>query len=119
MVLDLCVHQMKAGVSKDALISKQVTWTQLEDIMASFITAKESDIEAHPFGDLDKVYYFSKALANAYTMLIAREYPDLLINACTPGFIATDMTRHRWESVGKTPAEVGCKTVSRCHEEGL
>jgi NAD(P)-dependent dehydrogenase (short-subunit alcohol dehydrogenase family) len=38
-------------------------------------------------------YGLSKAVANAYTLLVAREHPKLLVNACTPGFIATDMTR--------------------------
>jgi hypothetical protein len=32
------------------------------------------------------------------------------VNACTPGFIATDMTRHYAESQGKAPAEPGMKT---------
>ena len=38
-------------------------------------------------------YGLSKAVANAYTVLVAREHPQLRVNACTPGFIETDMTR--------------------------
>jgi NAD(P)-dependent dehydrogenase (short-subunit alcohol dehydrogenase family) len=38
-------------------------------------------------------YGFSKALVNAYNLLLAREHPDLVINAVTPGWILTDMTR--------------------------
>ena len=37
-------------------------------------------------------YGYSKALLNAYTVLHASEEPDLIINSCSPGFIATDMT---------------------------
>jgi len=47
--------------------------------------------------------------ANTYTLLLAREHPDLRINACTPGFIETDMTRHYAASQGKPPAELGMK----------
>jgi len=53
------------------------------------------------FAALDKIakeyqtgdaYRFSKALVNAYTVLLAREQPDLIINSVTPGWIQTDMT---------------------------
>lgn len=37
-------------------------------------------------------YGFSKALVNAYTWLLAKEHPDLVINSVTPGYIKTDMT---------------------------
>lgn len=37
-------------------------------------------------------YGVSKALLNAYTVLQAKAEPDLIINACTPGFIDTDIT---------------------------
>jgi NAD(P)-dependent dehydrogenase (short-subunit alcohol dehydrogenase family) len=54
-------------------------------------------------------YGLSKALANACTLLLAREHPNLRINACTPGFIDTDMTRPYAESKGKSPADLGMK----------
>jgi NAD(P)-dependent dehydrogenase (short-subunit alcohol dehydrogenase family) len=37
-------------------------------------------------------YGFSKALVNAYSFLLARNEPDLIINSVTPGWILTDMT---------------------------
>lgn len=37
-------------------------------------------------------YGFSKALVSAYTWILAKEQPDLVVNAVTPGYIATDMT---------------------------
>jgi NAD(P)-dependent dehydrogenase (short-subunit alcohol dehydrogenase family) len=37
-------------------------------------------------------YGFSKALLNAYTVIHANSEPDLVINSCTPGWIATDLT---------------------------
>ncbi|MEN0063955.1 MAG: SDR family NAD(P)-dependent oxidoreductase [Myxococcota bacterium] len=56
-----------------------------------------------------EVYGLSKALANAYTTLLAREYPELWVNACTPGFIETDLTRRFAQTSGRTPAEMGMK----------
>ncbi|CAB9519286.1 Carbonyl reductase [NADPH] 1 [Seminavis robusta] len=38
-------------------------------------------------------YGFSKALVSAYTWLLAKDHPDLVINAVTPGYINTDMTQ--------------------------
>lgn len=54
-------------------------------------------------------YGLSKALANTYTLVLAREHPNLRINACTPGFIETDLTRSYAVAEGKSPAELGMK----------
>eukprot|EP00996_Jenningsia_fusiforme_P002294 NODE_3128_length_1042_cov_38.933535_g2874_i0.p1 GENE.NODE_3128_length_1042_cov_38.933535_g2874_i0~~NODE_3128_length_1042_cov_38.933535_g2874_i0.p1 ORF type:complete len:283 (-),score=38.70 NODE_3128_length_1042_cov_38.933535_g2874_i0:94-942(-) len=55
-------------------------------------------------------YGISKALANTFTMVLAREHPQLLINACTPGFIETDLTRSLAASRGASPASMGMKS---------
>ena len=57
-------------------------------------------------------YGLSKACANTYTVLLAREHPKLRINACTPGFIATDLTKPYASGSGKTPEEMGMKPPS-------
>ncbi|MCA9704322.1 MAG: SDR family NAD(P)-dependent oxidoreductase [Myxococcales bacterium] len=54
-------------------------------------------------------YGLSKALANAYTLLLAREHPSLRINACTPGFIQTDLTRSYVASSGRSADQLGMK----------
>ena len=56
-----------------------------------------------------EAYSISKAVANAYTLYLARMYPKLRVHACTPGFIETDMTRRFVSAGGKTPAELGMK----------
>jgi len=56
------------------------------------------------------VYGLSKALANLYTIIVARENPGLKVNACTPGFIETDLTRPFAESSGRTPQQMGMKS---------
>lgn len=53
-------------------------------------------------------YGFSKACVNAYTRYLARMHPHLRINAITPGFIDTDMTKF----MGATkPPEEGTKAA--------
>jgi NAD(P)-dependent dehydrogenase (short-subunit alcohol dehydrogenase family) len=54
----------------------------------------------------ENFYGFSKALLNAYTVLHARLEPDLIINACSPGLISTDMSKGRGSppSKGAAPA---------------
>ena len=55
-------------------------------------------------------YGFSKACLNVLTRDVADMYPSLIVNACTPGFILTDMTR----DIGATnPPENG--TLSPLH----
>jgi NAD(P)-dependent dehydrogenase (short-subunit alcohol dehydrogenase family) len=52
-------------------------------------------------------YGFSKACTSLYTLLLARDNPQLLVNACTPGFIETDLTRPQAEQQGVSPRELG------------
>lgn len=51
-------------------------------------------------------YGFSKALVNAYTRILASQSPSLCVTACTPGFVATDMTTNysQFDSL-KTPED--------------
>lgn len=92
-------------------LDAQVTWPRLlafiEECLA--IAVSNAGFAASGLGD-GSPYGLSKACANTYTMIMAREQPGLRVNACTPGFIETDMTRHFAKSQGKAPAELGMKT---------
>ena len=57
-------------------------------------------------------YGLSKAAANLYTLQLARDNPTLRVNACTPGFIETDLTRPYAAGQGKSPADMGMKPPS-------
>lgn len=59
------------------------------------------------------VYGLSKACLNAYTTALAQQQPEMTINACSPGFIETDLTRRVADNMGKSPAEIGCLPVAR------
>lgn len=92
--------------------NREITWPALQAVIdeALAIDGGKDAFAAKGLGD-GSAYGFSKACANSYTMLLAREHPSLRINACTPGFIETDMTR-RYVSEGKSAAELGMKPPS-------
>lgn len=92
-------------------IDPQMTWPRLRALVddAMKIAGDARAFAAKGLGD-GAAYGFSKACGNSYTMIVAREHPSLVVNACTPGFIATDMTRHYADSQGKSAAEIGMKT---------
>jgi NAD(P)-dependent dehydrogenase (short-subunit alcohol dehydrogenase family) len=93
------------------LINPNVTWEQVDALMVECL-----DIEAAggAFAEAGlgngSAYGLSKACLNAYTISLARRHPSLTINACTPGFIETDLTRPYAEGAGKTPQEMGMKS---------
>jgi NAD(P)-dependent dehydrogenase (short-subunit alcohol dehydrogenase family) len=92
-------------------LDAQTTWPALRAFIDEClqITGGAPAFAAKGLGD-GSAYGLSKACANTYTLILAREHPGLSVNACTPGFIITDMTRRYAESQGKSPADLGMKT---------
>ena len=68
---------------------------------------KEGETRNFELGD-GSPYGVSKAAANAYTRHLALQFPDLIVNSCTPGWIDTKLTSTLRGD--KTPAQVGMKT---------
>ncbi len=97
--------------TKKLLTNPAITWTEIKDYMDKCIDdSKNNDIISDSGSNMGSAYGLSKACTNAYTIFLARKHPNLKVNACTPGFIETDMTRSMAVSVGKTPAEMGMKS---------
>lgn len=83
-------------------LNENISWKELEVLMTT--VTKEFDNSTGASKELQKfglskenghtstAYGFSKAILNSLTMLQAKELPNLKVNACTPGFIKTDMT---------------------------
>lgn len=92
------------------LTDPAVTWETIEAFMAECLSVVggESAFESRGLGS-GSAYGISKACANAYVIALARDNPGLVINACTPGFIETDLTRPMATSRGMSPAEMGMK----------
>ena len=99
--------------TKKLLANPDVSWTEIEKFMSECLKL-ESERTTDWGGDWS-AYGISKACTNAYSIYLAKKNPNLTINACTPGFIETDLTRPMAESNGKTPAEMGMKSP----EEGV
>lgn len=89
---------------------RDLTWPKLKAFLDEAV-ALGSDKAAFAQRGLGQgePYGLSKACANAYTSILARENPGYRINACTPGFIETDMTRPWAAAQNKAPAEMGMK----------
>ncbi|MCA9643644.1 MAG: SDR family NAD(P)-dependent oxidoreductase [Polyangiaceae bacterium] len=87
------------------------TWQTVEALMkeALDVRAAGGDFAGAGLGE-GNAYGLSKALLNLYTMSLAREYPRRTINACTPGYIATDLTLPHAKARGMDPAAMGMKT---------
>jgi NAD(P)-dependent dehydrogenase (short-subunit alcohol dehydrogenase family) len=91
-------------------LNDELTWPRLRALIDECITmnADKAAFAAKGLGD-GSPYGLSKALANTYTLLLARRHTGLRVNACTPGFIETDMTRGYAKAQGKSPEELGMK----------
>ena len=107
-------------------VNKEVTFAEVEErVIRPFLKIKEdaglSDdqkniaLEKMGLGSALELgnaeYGCAKATLNSYTTEMSRKYPGLLINACTPGFIATDLTKGIAEKSGKSSAEMGMKST--------
>ena len=100
-----------SDVTKKLLTNPEITWTDIQDYMDKCVDASSNnDITSDHGSSIGSSYGLSKACTNAYTMFLAGQHPNLKVNACTPGFIETDMTRPMAVSGGKTPAEMGMKS---------
>lgn len=92
-------------------LNPETEWEDLEALMKECLEM-EGDDAAFANKGLGKsnAYGLSKALTNTYVLQLARKHPSLRINACTPGFIETDLTRPMAQSRGKSPSELGMKS---------
>jgi len=103
--VSLCSEKMRVFF-QDASVS----WDEIEKLLRSVVSRPQ---DARHFQTLGlgaiNAYGLSKACVSLYTMLLARENPDLFINACTPGYIETDLTRPQAKASGASPADLGMK----------
>mmetsp|Transcript_32263 Transcript_32263/g.95017 ORF Transcript_32263/g.95017 Transcript_32263/m.95017 type:complete len:321 (+) Transcript_32263:45-1007(+) len=100
-----------AEENRSKLLSEDLTWEDIVDLAQTFtkeyedlaqaaIDAEnrgEEDVKHLPFlapsGLWLQAYGTSKSLMGAYCSILARKCPSLLSMTCSPGFIATDMSR--------------------------
>lgn len=94
-------------------LDASMTWPRLRAFLEECLAIGDdrTAFAAKGLGD-GAPYGLSKACTNALTFALASEYPALRVNACTPGFIDTDLTRHFAQSSGKSAEELGMKPPS-------
>jgi len=95
---------------RELLTESDLTWRDIEDFMEECVAAasEAGEFDSAGIGN-GSAYGLSKACLNAYTIALARNHPDVTVNACTPGFIETGMTRPMAERRGKDPEDLGMK----------
>ena len=93
----------------DASVERAILLELIHDVLR---THGDPDAFAALGLGLPNAYGFSKASVSLYTLILARENPALTINACTPGYIETDLTRPVAQSRGMSPGDLGMKAPS-------
>ena len=83
------MYVQKRDAKEQKLLSGDTDTTL--DMLEAYINSALTADGAVQVGDGD-TYGFSKACLNMLTILQAKANPSVIINSCTPGFIATDMT---------------------------
>eukprot|EP00290_Baffinella_frigidus_P005521 CAMPEP_0180134640 /NCGR_PEP_ID=MMETSP0986-20121125/10287_1 /TAXON_ID=697907 /ORGANISM="non described non described, Strain CCMP2293" /LENGTH=300 /DNA_ID=CAMNT_0022075049 /DNA_START=45 /DNA_END=947 /DNA_ORIENTATION=+ len=100
-----------SAARKAFFVDEKVTVPQIEEFAAEATSISASEDNAAAFGPAGlgdgAAYGMSKAIMNSYTIALARENPHLLINACSPGFVETNLTMPFFKDQGKTPKDMG------------
>jgi carbonyl reductase 1 len=76
------------------------------------MTAGPETQERNGWGPKARSYKVSKALINTLTVVLAKQYPNVLVNSCCPGWVNTEMGKQGQGTPPKTPEE-GARTAVR------
>jgi len=68
-----------------------MTLEDLDELVKEYETAFQNKKEKESGWPIEKPYCISKAAVNAFTAILAREHPEVLINCLCPGWVKTDM----------------------------
>ncbi|XP_071692867.1 salutaridine reductase-like [Rutidosis leptorrhynchoides] len=85
---------------------EKLTEERIDEIIKSFLKDfKANKLQENGWPLTVSAYKVSKAALNAYTRLMARKFPNILVNCVTPGYCVTDLTSNS----GFHTAEEGAK----------
>lgn len=96
---------IKSKDIRDAMTSSSLTYEELNCIMDNFVIAAEEGSHLRQ-GWPNTCYGTSKCGVIALTKIMARIESGIIVNACCPGYCATDMSSQR----GTKTAEEGART---------
>jgi len=104
-------------------VDPDVTWKEVEEkLIKPFLHIVENEaaekkpglLLAAGLGERSEgswgEYGLAKAAVNCYSLELARRLPKITVSSCTPGYIATDLTKDYLTKAGKTAKEAGMKT---------
>ncbi|XP_058755697.1 salutaridine reductase-like [Vicia villosa] len=75
---------------------EELSEEKIDTILKKFLDDfKGNVLEANGWGMMLPAYSISKASLNAYTRVLARNNPHMLINCVHPGFVSTDLNWHK------------------------
>ncbi|GAU29235.1 hypothetical protein TSUD_362250 [Trifolium subterraneum] len=85
-----------------------LTEEKVDEVLKKFLEDfKEGSLESKDWPKTGGAYVLSKAAMNAYTRIIAKNFPTLCVNSICPGYVITDITGN----TGKLTAEEGAASV--------
>ncbi|KAJ6906669.1 LOW QUALITY PROTEIN: hypothetical protein NC652_024170 [Populus alba x Populus x berolinensis] len=91
--------------------SETLNEQKLDSILKRFLKdLKENTLEAGGWSLMLPAYSISKATLNAYTRVLAKRHPNMLINCVHPGYVNTDINWH----TGPMPVEEGARGPVKC-----
>lgn len=96
---------LPSQLRKDEFTSPTLSLEKLESLMRDFVEDVKTGRHVER-GWPNTCYGTSKLGVIALTKVLARDHPNMVINACCPGYCKTDMSSHR----GTKSAEDGART---------
>ncbi|KAL4311720.1 hypothetical protein GQ457_01G055500 [Hibiscus cannabinus] len=72
--------------------AENLTEEKVDEVLSMYMKdLKEGSLEEKSWPPFLSAYIVSKAAMNAYTRILAKKYPNLIVNCVCPGFVQTDM----------------------------
>lgn len=82
-------NEWARGVLSDA---ENLTEEKVDGVVKAFLEDfKNGSLEAKGWPAVLAAYIVSKAVMNAYTRILAKKYPNIIVNCVCPGFVKTDI----------------------------
>ncbi|KAG5538448.1 hypothetical protein RHGRI_019129 [Rhododendron griersonianum] len=75
--------------------TETLTEDKIDELLNEFLEDfKENSLESKGWPAFSSAYIVSKAAVNAYTRILAKNYPTFRINCVCPGYVKTDMNNY-------------------------
>ncbi|XP_024628399.1 (+)-neomenthol dehydrogenase isoform X2 [Medicago truncatula] len=88
--IELVSNEWAKGVFSDV---ENLTEERIDEVLEEFIKDfEEGSLESKGWPRFAAAYTVAKASMNAYTIILAKKYPNFCINCVCPGYVKTDMT---------------------------